>query len=244
MQCLSQVLVFVELRRGLLAVVSAVAASPPNRALSKLTLDRAAQETSTSVMWTSESRDGWRQRHRRRAFRGLAMFCQMSNIVIELKKKHVLRFSLIMAALRSRCGHYILVLFLSSFFLALSQRSQIGCLPYFYTWCGRSANLECRSEMWCTRLAGNAGPKKIAKNSPSGHHRRTLSGYIFATKAYIDSRKNLLNSNIFPTCSHNMVNFGPLTAEIRSGDWGTPADVIGFRVVASLLHGTLVVGIS
>ena len=30
--------------------------------------------------------------------------------------------------------------------------------------CGPSANLECRSEMCCTQLAGNAGPK----NSPSG----------------------------------------------------------------------------
>ena len=27
-----------------------------------------------------------------------------------------------------------------------------------------SANLECRSEMFCTRLAANAGPKKVAKN--------------------------------------------------------------------------------
>jgi len=36
---------------------------------------------------------------------------------------------------------------------------QIGCLPYFYTWCGLSANLECRSEMCCTRLAGNTGCK-------------------------------------------------------------------------------------
>jgi len=39
------------------------------------------------------------------------------------------------------------------------------------------------------------------------HHRTTLSGYIFATKARIDNRKkNLLNSNVSPTCSHNMVN--------------------------------------
>ena len=51
--------------------------------------------------------------------------------------------------------------------------------------------------MCCTRLGGNAGPKKIAKNSPSGHHRTTLSGYIFATKV-LDNRKNLLNSNISP----------------------------------------------
>jgi len=55
--------------------------------------------------------------------------------------------------------------------------------------------------------------KKIAKNSPSGHHGTTLSGYIFATKASIDNRKkNLLNRNICPTCPHNMVNFGPLAA--------------------------------
>jgi len=48
-----------------------------------------------------------------------------------------------------------------------------------------SANLECRSEICCARLAGNTGRKK----SPSGHHRTTLSGYIFATKAHIDNRK-------------------------------------------------------
>jgi len=33
-----------------------------------------------------------------------------------------------------------------------------------HIWCGPSANLECRSEMCCTRLAANAGPKKVAKN--------------------------------------------------------------------------------
>jgi len=31
---------------------------------------------------------------------------------------------------------------------------------------------------------------KISKNSLSAHHRTTLSGYIFATKALIDNRKN------------------------------------------------------
>jgi len=31
-------------------------------------------------------------------------------------------------------------------FLIYSQRPQSGCLPYFHTWCGLSANLECRSE--------------------------------------------------------------------------------------------------
>jgi len=41
-----------------------------------------------------------------------------------------------------------------------------------------------------------------------------------------------------------MVNFGLLKAEIRSGVWGTPADFNWFRVLAALLHGTLVVGVS
>ena len=65
--------------------------------------------------------------------------------------------------------------------------------------------------------------KKIAKNSPSGHHCTSLSGYIFATKACIDRQsEELLNSSISSTCLHNMVNFGPLTAEIGSGVWGHP----------------------
>jgi len=34
--------------------------------------------------------------------------------------------------------------------------------------------------------------QKIAKKSRSGHHPTTLSGYIFATKAHIDSQKNLV----------------------------------------------------
>jgi len=42
--------------------------------------------------------------------------------------------------------------------------------------------------MCCTQLAENAGPKN-RQNSPSWHHRTTLSGYIFATKARIDNRK-------------------------------------------------------
>jgi len=45
----------------------------------------------------------------------------------------------------------------------------------------------------------------------------------------------LLNSNI-STCPYNVVNFGPLTAEIGWRVWGTPANFNGSRVLASLLH--------
>jgi len=41
-----------------------------------------------------------------------------------------------------------------------------------------------------------------------------------------------------------MVNFGPLAAEIDPVVWGTPANFNGFRVLATLLHGTPVLGVS
>ena len=79
-----------------------------------------------------------------------------------------------MAALRSRCGHYIFAMWflLSIFFLLFpclisavgDWMSTIG--PYFHTWCGLSANLECRSEMYCTRLA-EIQDAKIAISAPS-----------------------------------------------------------------------------
>jgi len=87
--------------------------------------------------------------------------------------------------------------------------------------------------------------QKSLQKSPSGHHRITLLGYIFATKARFDNRKkNLLSSNMSSTCPHNMVNFGQLAAEIVSLLWGTLANFNGFRILAAFLHGTLVVGVS
>jgi len=102
---------------------------------------------------------------------------------------------IIMAALRSRCGYYILVLFLLLLFPGLISAIadwMSTILPHMVC---PSANLECRSEMCCTRLAENAGPKK----SPPGHYRTNLSGYIF-TWHISTIGKNLLNSNV--------VNFG------------------------------------
>jgi len=61
---------------------------------------------------------------------------------------------------------------------------------------------------------------------------------------YRQSEKNLLSSNLSSTCPCNMANFRPLAAEIISLVWGTPANFNGFRVLAALLHGTLLVGVS
>jgi len=57
--------------------------------------------------------------------------------------------------------------------------------------------------------------------------------------------KKILNSNISSTRPvHNMVNFGPLAAEILWRVWGTPANFNGFCVLAALLHSTLVESVS
>ena len=133
------------------------------------------------------------------------------------------------------CGFYLL----SIFFLSSPHLSGRRLDVYHTSTHGVafSANLECRSEMCCTQLAGNTGRKK----SPSWHHHTTFSGYILATKARIkNQKKNLLNSNVSSTCPHNMVNFGPLAAEICWRVWGTPANFSVFRVLAALPHGTLV----
>jgi len=56
--------------------------------------------------------------------------------------------------------------------------------------------------------------QKIAKNSPSRHHRTTLSGYIFATKIRIDNLKKIVKQQyLLHMHLHNIVNFGPLAAE-------------------------------
>jgi len=79
-----------------------------------------------------------------------------------------------MTALRSRCAHYIFVLFLLlSFFLVFSWPDLSGRRldvyhTYFRTRCGLSANLECRSEIYCTRLAENTGRKKPDKDRHLG----------------------------------------------------------------------------
>jgi len=61
---------------------------------------------------------------------------------------------------------------------------------------------------------------------------------------YRQSEKDMLSSNSSSTCADNMVNFGLLTAEICWRVRGTPANFNGFRVLAALFHGTLVVGVS
>ena len=80
-------------------------------------------------------------------------------------------------------------------------------------------------------LHAEARWKYRTQKSPSAHHRTTLSGYIFATKAYIDNR----NSNISPASPHNMVNFDPVTDLLAS--LGYPCKFQQFSRLGSVTAG-------
>ena len=70
-------------------------------------------------------------------------------------------------------------------------------LPHM-VWFGLSANLECRSEMCCMRLAENAGHK----NRPKIRHLGAVAQFCGAISSQLRHAstvgKNLLNSNISP----------------------------------------------
>jgi len=71
---------------------------------------------------------------------------------------------------------------------------------------------------------------------PSGHHRTTSSGYIFAAKADIDNQKKLVKQQYLLHMSPQYGELGPLAAEIGPVVWGTPANFNRFRVFAALLQ--------
>jgi len=83
---------------------------------------------------------------------------------------------------------------LSIFYLFPRLISAVGDWMSTDTWCGLSANLECRSETCRTRLVGNAGRKK----PPKIHHLGTIAqlyGTISSQLSHVwslDNRKKLL----------------------------------------------------
>jgi len=108
-----------------------------------------------------------------RHLRTIAQLCQAASSQVSHVStigKKLLNGNIFMAALWNRTGHYIFMLwFLSIFFLApnLSGR-RLDVYHTRATWCGPSANLECRPETCCARLAENRGRKKVAKNRHLG----------------------------------------------------------------------------
>jgi len=64
----------------------------------------------------------------------------------------------------------VISIFLLSFFLSSPNLSgrRLDVYHMSTTWCGLSANLECRSETCCMRLAENTGCKKVTINRHLG----------------------------------------------------------------------------
>jgi len=101
-----------------------------------------------------------------------------------------------------------------SFFLLFSSPNLSGrILDVYHTSTHGVALVRFRSEMCCTRLAGNTGRKNYAKN----RHLRTIAQLFRAVSSQLRHvstvGKTLLNSNIFSRPPHNTANFGPLMAE-------------------------------
>jgi len=77
--------------------------------------------------------------------------------------------------------------------------------------------------------------QKLCKN----RHLRTIAQLCRAISSqirHISTVGKNVKQQYLPTYPCNMVNFGPLAAEIISLVWGTTANFNGFRVLAALLH--------
>jgi len=116
--------------------------------------------------------------------------------------------SFIMAVLWNRAGHYIFCpvfsFFFSSFFVSSPNFSGRRLSVYHISTHGVTL-----MQVWNVLHAASrkCETQIIAKNSTSGHHCTTLSGYIFATKAHIDSRKKLVKQQYLP---HMSLQYGGL----------------------------------
>jgi len=127
---------------------------------------------------------------------------------------------------------------ISIFFFSSPNLSRRGLDVYHTstrTWCGLSVNLECMSETCCTRLAGNAGPKK----PPKMRHLGTIAQICRAISSQLRHlstiRKKMLSSNV--SSDVPAIWWTPaIGAEICWRVWGTPAHFNRFRVLAALLH--------
>jgi len=76
-----------------------------------------------------------------------------------------------MVALWNRADHYISALWFLSFFYLFSSPNLSRCLPYFETWCGLSATLECRYQKMLQAARWKYRTQKWCTKSPSDHHR-------------------------------------------------------------------------
>jgi len=132
----------------------------------------------------------------------------------------------------SSYGFFFLLSFFLLFFPCLISAIAHRCLPYFHTWCGLSANLECRFEMCCTWLA--------EKKLPKIHRMVTITQVCRAVSLHVrhvsTSRKKFVKQQYFLHMSSQYGELLSTNSWDRSGVCGIPANFNGFRILASLLQ--------
>jgi len=128
-----------------------------------------------------------------------------------------------MAALRSRCGHYIFALWFLSIFFYSSPNLSGRTLDVCHTLTHDVA----LAQIWNACLKSAARGSLEIQDSKNRHlHTITqICRAICSQLRHVSTiGKKLLNSNTSSTCPDNMVNFGLLAAEIGLPVWGTPAN--------------------
>jgi len=136
-----------------------------------------------------------------------------------------------MAALCNRAGHYSVALwflllsffFLFLFFPRLISAVTDACLPYFDTWCGPSANLECRSEMCCAWLAGNAGTKSLPNNRHLGTIAQLCRAISSQLRYVLTIGKELVKQQCLLHMSSQYGELRPTSGRDRSSSLGHPS---------------------
>jgi len=108
-------------------------------------------------------------------------------------------------------------------------------LPHMMSsWC--EFRMQVWNALWLAENTRHKYHQKFAICAPSHTFYRP---YLCNQGIYRRCRKNLLNSNIASTCSHNMVNFGSLAADITLPVWGTPDIVLRRSTKLCTMFGRL-----
>jgi len=92
------------------------------------------------------------------------------------------------------------------------------------------------SETCCAWLAENTGRKKVAKNRNLVTIPQLCRAISSQLRHVLTIGKIMLSSNMSSTCPINMVNLGPLAAEIDPVVWGTSANFNGFLLLFLLFY--------
>ena len=132
----------------------------------------------------------------------------------------------IMVDLCNRADHYIFALWFLSFFLfffprlisAIAEWMSAIIAHMVWPWC--EFKMQVGNVLHAARWKYRT--QKSRQKSPSGNHRTTLSGYIFATKARINNPKKLVKQQ-YVLQMFSDVELWPTSGWDQSGSLGHPS---------------------